>query len=250
MIIYFSATGNSRHVATEIAKKTGDELVDISKYMKEKKFEITLKKGENIGVITPTYDLILPSIVEEFLNKLIIKSKYKKHYTFFIATYGTTIGQTYFLANKHMKQKGFPFTAYYCVKMPDTWTPIFNLSNKKKVKKQNEKADKIIKQVVDEILVKKEGDFSHHKLPVFFIKPMKAKYENIRKTKHLNVNETCIGCGLCANNCPVQAIEIKEQRPVWIKTHCVMCLSCLHHCPKFSIQYENRTQKHGQYVHP
>lgn len=50
--------------------------------------------------------------------------------------------------------------------------------------------------------------------------------------------------------CPVQAIEMKAGRPVWVKEKCVMCLGCLHRCPRFAIQYENRTQKHGQYTNP
>ena len=65
-----------------------------------------------------------------------------------------------------------------------------------------------------------------------------------------HVNESCVGCGLCAKNCPVSAIELRAGRPVWTKKQCVMCLSCLHRCPKFAIQYGGKTAKHGQYVHP
>ncbi|WP_455542760.1 EFR1 family ferrodoxin [Intestinibacter sp.] len=88
------------------------------------------------------------------------------------------------------------------------------------------------------------------KVPMFLVKLCKPIYDRARKTDHLHVNDDCISCGLCAKNCPVSAIEIKDGKPVWIKEQCVMCLKCLHCCPKFAIQYDNKTKKHRQYVHP
>lgn len=81
--------------------------------------------------------------------------------------------------------------------------------------------------------------------------PMLHKVKpDMSRTSHFTVEDTCVGCGLCARNCPVSAIEIREKKPVWVKDECVMCLRCLHHCPKFAIQYGKRTKQHGQYTHP
>ena len=132
--------------------------------------------------------------------------------------------------------------------MPDTWTPIFNLSDKTKVQKINEKAGVEIKSVIQKIIDGKKSARAKNQLPLIALPVSKIWYENMRKTKKLYVENSCIGCGLCAKNCPVKAIEIVDKKPVWKKSQCAMCLGCLHRCPKFAIQYGNgATKKHGQY---
>ena len=39
------------------------------------------------------------------------------------------------MAREILKRKGQKFDAYYSVIMPDTWTPIFNLTNKERVER-------------------------------------------------------------------------------------------------------------------
>lgn len=71
-----------------------------------------------------------------------------------------------------------------------------------------------------------------------------------RRTAHFRVEDSCIGCGLCARKCPVQAIRMENGRPVWVQDRCALCLGCLHRCPRFAIQYGKHTKQHGQYTNP
>ena len=77
-------------------------------------------------------------------------------------------------------------------------------------------------------------------------------YVSYRKTKNLSVNkDLCIGCKLCEKKCPVGAIIMEGDHPVWKDEECEMCLGCLHRCPKFAISYgSGRSNKHGQYKNP
>lgn len=247
MILYFSATGNSEYAAKRIAAETGDIAVSITDCYKKQIFSFD-EKYKTLGIISPTYSWGLPVIVTEFLQKLDLS--HKPDYLFFIATYGTTPGQTGRFADNILAAKGLPLSAKFSVKMPDTWTPIFDLSNKEKVRRINDKAELEINGIIKQIKNFTTGDFMKNKLPYPLAKiGYNIEYDSMRKTKHFSVGDTCVGCGLCAQNCPVSAIKLKDRKPEWIKEQCVMCLACLHHCPKFAIQYGKNTKKHGQYVH-
>ncbi len=242
MIIYFSATNNSKYVANKLASKTNDKAYSIVNLTKTIDTKI-------LGIVSPTYAWGLPIIVKEYLQQLSFINK--PEYIYFVATYGTTPGGTSYFIRDILKAKGLSLTACFSIKMPDTYTPIFDLNNKDKVNKINNKADKQIEELIDKINNKVIGDFTKNKAPYFLAKTVHAlSYDNMRKTSHFKLESSCIGCGLCAKNCPISAIELIDKRPVWIKDKCVMCLSCLHHCPKFAIQYGKNSKRHGQYIHP
>jgi ferredoxin len=47
-------------------------------------------------------------------------------------------------------------------------------------------------------------------------------------------NPRCTGCGLCAQACPVGALEMKRDRPYWT-WHCESCMRCIAFCPHSAI---------------
>ena len=157
------------------------------------------------------------------------------------------------MAKDIMACHGQKFDAYYSVIMPDTWTPVFDLTDKNRVDKWLSDGKKQLERVIDNIISKRKGDFIDRKLPRWITAiPTAYMYETERKTKNLSVNkDICIGCGVCAKKCPAGAIQMKDGYPVWKPEECEMCLGCLHRCPKFAISYGNgKTDRHGQYRNP
>lgn len=245
MIFYFSATGNSRHAAQKIAKALGENAVSITDCLKKDFRNFFADKNENIGFVFPVYNFGLPITVIDFIKNLNIKTN--NNYVFTVATYGGFSGGASKMVKEVLSAKGIDANAQYSVRMPDTWTPAYDVSDKVKNAKINATADKKIDKIIKKIKKRRSGNYDSRRIP--FADKFYDGYESMRRTSSLSVEDNCIGCGLCAKQCPVNAIEIRSGKPVWVKEKCAMCLGCLHHCPEFAIQRGSKTKEHGQYIH-
>lgn len=188
----------------------------------------------------------MPSIVREFLEK----ASFRTDYLYFIATYGTTPGAIGHMANKAIRNR--EIDAYYSVRMADTWTPIFDLSTPEKVSRFTKTTETEISGVIQSVEARCTNRRMTPRMPAFIAEWIAQPIYNqkVRRMAHFRLEDNCIGCALCARKCPVQAIEMQNRKPVWVRERCVMCLGCLHRCPRFAIQYGKNTKKHGQYTNP
>ena len=250
MILYFSAAGNSRHVAQRLAEVVHTSAISIESVLKENadaEISLTCNADEAFGLVVPTYFWGLPRMVERLLQRLSVEGD---GYRFFVTTYGTTTGQIGTFAHRIARKRGWAFDAFFSVRMPDVWTPMFDLSNKKKVSRRLEKAERELDTVAKVVRARQTGNHMHHRVPMLLSRLYHWYGFHHYTTAHFSVDaEACIACGLCAKQCPAQSIEMCDGLPQWTQPHCELCLGCLHRCPKFAIQYGKNTRKHGQYLY-
>ncbi|UCE97966.1 MAG: flavodoxin family protein, partial [Dehalococcoidia bacterium] len=111
-IYYFSGTGNSLHVAKDIAAKTKGILYPIASLVNQEVIEITLDK---IGLIFPTYYGELPVIIKNFVSKL---KGMENKYIFAVSTFGGSAGHSLKLLRRIIQENGGELSSTYRVHMP------------------------------------------------------------------------------------------------------------------------------------
>lgn len=101
------------------------------------------------------------------------------------------------MAKDIMDRYGQKFDAYYSVIMPDTWTPIFDLTDRNRVDKWLSDGKNQLELVIDNIMSKRKGDFIDRKLPKWVAAiPAAYMYATERKTKNLSGNWKNVKCVL------------------------------------------------------
>ncbi len=254
MVFYFSATGNSRHVAQRLAAATGDQCTDIAALTHGEAHIAALAPGERLGFVFPVYFWGLPNVVDCFIKKLSVRTPKGEAapYAYGVLTYGTSVGGAYAELGRALRKRGIKLSARYRVRMPDSWTPMFDLSDKEKTLRKCRRAEPQIDTIARLVAQRWRGtQHSWTELPLPISRLYHLDYRRARRTTHFRVLEDrCIHCGRCARRCPVGAIKMCGGLPRWEKPECAACLGCLHRCPVFAIQYGKHTERHGQYCHP
>ena len=190
MIVYFSATGNSKYVAHRIAEATGDWARPIEELRWEKHLEA--KVGGRLGIVCPTYFHGLPVNMINFMES---KKMYvgEGSYFYFVGTYGEVGGMAADMMADILKKRGLKLDAKYSVKMPDTWAPLFPVNDKEKIDAVNREAEKQIDEVIEHIKNRDKGDFVTSSTPKMTYEEARKQYDIARKTSHFTVSDDCIG---------------------------------------------------------
>lgn len=109
MIFYFSATGNSKHVAEILGKALDEKVCSVTEYDKD---SYSLEAHECLGIVTPTYFWELPSVTRDFLQRIRFERN-ADNYVFGVCTYGTTPGASGAEIDHWLREKGMKAYALF-----------------------------------------------------------------------------------------------------------------------------------------
>ncbi len=242
MIFYFTATGNSLMAAKALLEE-GERLVDMAAARKAGAYNYDLAEGERVGFVFPVYCYTMGDVPVDFVRNLTLNRH--PSYTFTVVTCGGGIGGTAAFLGKELRKKGITLSYATDLLMPDNAVFYYD------TKSDAHHADRLGKATVR--LEEIKSDLSEHKekrakgLSSGWLRPF---YHALCGTKPFYVTDKCVGCGLCARNCPDGAIEMNEGKPRWIKKRCEKCGACINRCPVRAIEHGKGTVKRGRYVNP
>lgn len=260
MIFYFSGTGNTRWVATQIAKAIGEELLYIPDLIREGRYEFELKEDERIGFCFPTHGWQVPGIIVGFIKKLRLLDK-TNNYCWALTTCGDNMGETMTILNKRLaankalnNHNGMPLQAetVFSVIMPESYVclPFMYTDPEDKERLKIENARHQLHHIISIIKDRKRGieELDKGATPRLYSYVIGGYFNKHMITdKKFTVDaEVCIKCGKCQKVCPVD--NIQGTPPEWIHNgRCTCCLACYHHCPTHAINYGKITKKREQY---
>ena len=229
--VYFSGTGNTKHCVTEFVR-----------CFDENNAAITIESSDAIKMIDdndfiifgyPVYFSNVPKIVRDFIVES--KSVFRNKKVFIICTMGLFSGDGAGCSARIFKRYGTKVVGGLHLKMPDC------IGDEKMLKKSVEENRKIIEQANTKLRLSakrlKEGTPTNEGLNIFYhiagLFGQRLWYygkTTSYKDKPNIESQKCIGCGRCVELCPLNNIEITNDKAV-AKGKCTMCYRCFSNCP-------------------
>lgn len=232
VILYFTGTGNSLHVARELGGKDA-ELLSIPQLMKNRQFDI---EADEIGIVYPIYGHMPPNMVRQFLQQANLKADY----LFAILTYGNRKCNAVEICDDVARRAGKSFDYIATIIMVDNWLPNFDMNEQILIDKH---IPENLRQIADDLAARKkwhepvtDQERQQHAgfLAYTGIDPDKGFLVNCED--YFDITDACVGCGACISVCPRGNYEFGPQG-LQYSGECEFCFACIQNCPQKAIQF-------------
>ncbi|MDD1730155.1 MAG: EFR1 family ferrodoxin [Methanospirillum sp.] len=236
-LVCFSPTGTTKAVLQGIARGTNHgnvELLDITT-PEARKEPLHTSEDELLVIGVPVYMGRVPALITEWLNEI----QAHNTPTVCVVLYGNRVYEDALLELKNivMKCGGIPIAGGAYVgehSFSNADTPIAEgRPNDDDLQHAEEFGRKIRERLQS---VSSVSELSEVMVPGMY--PYRGD-STLWKVDFIEVNDRCIQCGVCAEGCPVGAVD-RQNSSVINQETCITCCACIKNCPKHA-----RTMKPG-----
>jgi ferredoxin len=218
VIYYFSGRGNSLSMARGLAERMGEACY---RPMARESGEVMVSGGM-LGFVLPVIEFGLPILVRNFIGRL--RPGAEKPYVFAIITCGGMPAASLQALARLLKKRGLELSAGEYM--------VFGLERMTEDEWRG-RLDGIAAAVMDKKTSPLPEAALLHRMMTDLVNPI-ARMTIPAEDKKFRVDDACAGCGDCVRICPVNNIELKEGKPVWLH-HCEQCAACFSWCPRQAI---------------
>lgn len=246
MVLYYSATGNTKYVAEIIAKGLDDDAVDLLPRIKAGDFSPIFSKKPFV-ICSPVYVCEMPKFLINYFKKVKLEGN---RMAYFVFTCGGYAGISSNIAADIINSKKMFYMGRSEVVMPNNYvaTDSYAANSEEEIlyRIENSKylAQKIALDIKNKRKLKGRYIFLFEKLVTAPFTPIWIRLKQPSSPFH--TTDKCIGCGKCVKLCPLNNITLKDNKPQWAAP-CAHCMACIGNCPVEAIEYGDITQKKEKY---
>ncbi len=263
VIFYFSGTGNTWWVSTQLKQELENRDYTVEMYslenpeMRTGEFSAAKIAGADHVIISyPVYGSDLPENMKNFVAKLPEATDGKKFSAFCTQAAFSGDGNIFF--KPEVEAKGYNFRQSFQVNMTTNFNVAmlpFSLSKPargKKLEKIKTKALAKIQKIAGMIASDKEYFEGRRFYQVILGKIQRAMFRKQEKklpNKFQFLPDRCIKCGICAKECPAENLtfEYGDTPKLTWSDKCILCFRCYNFCPGLAINFGGKVKNPEKY---
>ncbi len=215
-----------------------DTIVDLNAKIKAQDNSL-IQQGQDVIIVVPTYAWRIPRVVSKWLTKTQLASAKR---IWFVMDCGGEIGNAAKYNRRLANQMSLKYMGTAQIIMPENYIAMYGAPEAGEAVKIVEKANPDIEAAIARVKGRQEFPAPRNNLydrimsdlvnPIF--------YQFFVKATAFQVGDSCIGCGQCVKNCPMNNIVLKDGKPIWSR-ECTHCMACICYCPTKSIEYGKKS---------
>ena len=219
--IVFSPTGGTRQVADTIIKAWGMSVDEIDLAHAETDYTaLSLKKDDIAVIAVPSYGGRVPSLAAQRISKI----RGNEAQCIIVCVYGNRAYEDTLIELKDIaEESGFKVIAAVAA------IAEHSIMHQYATGRPDAKDKRELQNFAEKILEKIKSNPAKTAIPQI---PGNHPYKKAGGAGLVpKADNTCTNCGLCAENCPAQAIS-RENLKVTDSKKCISCMRCVVKCPQ------------------